>query len=243
MGTLSWHKHITWQFRQAQGIVPTHKNHDNLTYFWYSRHILIYTVIMNRQRKNIRLPHYDYTSEGMYFITICTRNRKHYFGSINKHHHKLNYAGEMLKQQWLQIPNRFPFVSLHKFIVMPNHFHAIIEINHSTGINIGNIIGAFKSITTNHYIYGINHHGWQPFTKRLWQQNYYEHVTRNEKSYLNLSDYIQNNPTTWQQDIFFWYRFGQYQYCMPFRATTKDCLTINWYSFTFVGVAPRGYPL
>lgn len=158
---------------------------------------------MNRQRKNIRLPYYDYTSEGLYFITICTRNRNHYFGSINKHLHRLNHAGGMLRQQWLQIPNRFPFVSLHEYIIMPNHFHAIIEINHSTGTNIGNIIGAFKSITTNHYIYGINHHDWQPFTKRLWQRNYYEHVIRNEKSYLNLSDYIQNNPTTWQQDIFY----------------------------------------
>jgi REP element-mobilizing transposase RayT len=153
-------------------------------------------------RKNIRLPYYDYTSEGLYFITICTRYRKSFFGDITDQTLTLNDAGKMLEETWIDIPNRFPFVSIHEFIIMPNHFHTIIEIDHATATSVGDIIGAFKSITTNQYINGVHHKNWKPFEKRLWQRNYYEHVIRNEKSYLNLSQYIQNNPLSWKEDIF-----------------------------------------
>ena len=167
--------------------------------------MFFYTIIMNymtQPRKNIRLPYYDYTSKGLYFITICTRHRESFFGDIAGQTLTLNDAGKMLKETWLDIPNRFPFVSIHDFIMMPNHFHAIIEIDHATSTRLGDIIGAFKSITTNQYINGVRHENWKPFEKRLWQRNYYEHVIRNEKSYLNLSQYIQNNPLSWKEDIF-----------------------------------------
>ena len=99
--------------------------------------MFFYTIIMNymtQPRKNIRLPYYDYTSKGLYFITICTRHMESFFGDIAGQTLTLNDAGKMLKETWLDIPNRFPFVSIHDFIIMPNHFHAIIEIDHATSV-------------------------------------------------------------------------------------------------------------
>jgi len=158
---------------------------------------------MIHPRKNIRLPYYDYTSKGIYFITICTKDREAYFGTITNGKLLLNDAGEMIEHIWQTIPNRFSSVSLHKYIIMPNHFHAIVEINHATTIQLGSIIGAFKSISTNRYINGVRNQNWKPFEKRLWQRNYYEHVIRNERSYRVLTEYIQNNPLSWEKDMFY----------------------------------------
>jgi len=94
-------------------------------------------------------------------------------------------------------------VKLHDYVLMPNHFHAIVEIEHTGKAVLGDIIGAFKSLTTNRYIKGVKEAGWMPFEKRLWQRNYYEHIIRNEDSYIKLSHYIQNNPLKWEEDMFF----------------------------------------
>jgi REP element-mobilizing transposase RayT len=87
---------------------------------------------------------------------------------------------------------------------MPNHFHSIIEItNSSKSTHIGNVIGVFKSLSTNQYIKGVHNYNWLVFEKRLWQKNYYEHIIRSEKSYLYISDYIINNPSKWKFDKFY----------------------------------------
>ncbi|OIN83946.1 transposase IS200 like family protein [Francisella sp. TX07-6608] len=65
---------------------------------------------------------------------------------------------------------------------------------------LSDIIGAFKSLTTNAYINGVKTKNWQPFDKRLWQRNYYEHIIRNEKSYNEIIKYIQLNPLKWELD-------------------------------------------
>ena len=65
---------------------------------------------------------------------------------------------------------------------------------------LGNIIGAFKSITTNEYITGVKNHNWKPFYKKLWQRNYYERIIRNDKELITIRQYIINNPVNWQGD-------------------------------------------
>ena len=69
--------------------------------------------------------------------------------------------------------------------------------------NIGNIVGAFKSLTTNKYIDGVKSGIFSPFEKRIWQRNYYEHIIRNEKSFKIIREYILNNPQKWENDKFF----------------------------------------
>jgi REP element-mobilizing transposase RayT len=194
------------------------------------------------KRKSMRLACYDYRQSGLYFITICGQNRLKYFGEIEEGRLILNDAGKMVEEVWFQLDKRFPSIIFHECVVMPNHFHAIIEIdlemnglkmnglvqprefrattrvsptdaNMVLGSNVGvrpcgyphlgDIIGAFKSITTHKYIKGVREERYISFEKRLWQRNYYEHIVRNEKSYLTLSEYILNNPSRWNEDIFY----------------------------------------
>jgi putative transposase len=79
-------------------------------------------------RRSIRLKGYDYSKEGLYFITICVKDRECLFGKIINGKIELNDAGIMIENEWLKVPDRFPNLQLHQYVIMPNHFHAIIEI-------------------------------------------------------------------------------------------------------------------
>jgi REP element-mobilizing transposase RayT len=115
----------------------------------------------------------------------------------------LNDAGKILEKQWLDLAQRYTHIRLHEYVVMPNHFHGIIQIHENNNENIGTIVGTFKSLTTRDYIQGVHTKNWLPFEKKLWQRNYYEHIIRNEESYLTLSKYIKENPKRWKEDKFF----------------------------------------
>ncbi len=171
-------------------------------------------------RKSIRLKGYDYTQAGLYFITICTQGKECLFGTIVEtsvhdsstiESHSvmvLNEAGKMIQEEWKELTGRFPMICLHAFVVMPNHFHAILEITQpidkqSQPKTIGAILTAFKSITTVRYIHGIKDHGWTPFDGKLWQRNYYEHIIRNEQAFTKITDYILHNPIKWKEDKFY----------------------------------------
>ncbi len=79
-------------------------------------------------RRSIRLKEYDYSQAGLYFITICTHNRERFFGDIDNSKMILNHAGIMVENEWLKLKNRYPNIDLHEYIVMPNHFHGVIQI-------------------------------------------------------------------------------------------------------------------
>ncbi len=79
-------------------------------------------------RRSIRLPEFDYASDGAYFVTICTQERACLFGEIVNGEMGLNEAGRMVQDCWLAIPIHFSHVSLGPFVVMPNHLHGIIVI-------------------------------------------------------------------------------------------------------------------
>ncbi len=82
------------------------------------------------KRHSIRLKNYDYSREGLYFITICCKNREPLFGEIVDGEMILNDIGEMANDEWMKTPTVRGNVILHHFVVMPNHFHAIVEITH-----------------------------------------------------------------------------------------------------------------
>ena len=79
-------------------------------------------------RHSLRLKGYDYAQNGLYFITICCQDRVHWFGNVVNGEMKLNENGKIAQQCWLEIPEHFPDVTLHEFIIMPNHIHGIVEI-------------------------------------------------------------------------------------------------------------------
>ncbi|MFA9371709.1 MAG: transposase [Labilibaculum antarcticum] len=71
---------------------------------------------------------WNYSNEGSYFVTICTYKKQLFFGSITDQKMELSEIGKLAHQFWFGIPDHFPFVKLHAFVVMPNHVHGIIEI-------------------------------------------------------------------------------------------------------------------
>lgn len=109
----------------------------------------------------------------------------------------------MIQIRWQQLPERFNNILLDEFTIMPNHLHGIIEIAEAgtrPAPTLGAIIGAFKSITTHDYIAGVRQRNWPPFSGKLWQRNYYEHIIRNESELNRTRQYILDNPVNWDQD-------------------------------------------
>ena len=79
-------------------------------------------------RKSIRLKGYDYSMPGLYYITICIKDKQCLFGLIKNGKIELNDAGESADKCWVDIPAHFPNAILHNHIVMPNHIHGLIEL-------------------------------------------------------------------------------------------------------------------
>ena len=94
-------------------------------------------------RRSIRLKEYDYSQNGLYFVTICTNNQTHFFGEIVDGEMCLSIIGKIVGALWHEIKNHVPNVKLHEFIVMPNHVHGIIEITNHVAIQNDNVaVGA-----------------------------------------------------------------------------------------------------
>src|SRR3954452_3406667 len=129
----------------------------------------------------------------------------------------LNKYGKIAQQQWIWLAQQYPYVILHSFVVMPNHIHGIIEIDDAiVGVAVGTgrdlslrgersgikikslseLMGAYKTTTSKQ----IHLAGLRDFK---WQRSFHDHIIRNEQSYLHISDYIQNNPLYWREDIFY----------------------------------------
>lgn len=174
------------------------------------------------KRKSIRLKGYDYSQPGMYFITVAVKNRKCVLGKIVNNEMILSELGKIVQSEWLNIPTRFTNVQLDEFIVMPNHFHGIINVGatlavaqndnvvtqndmnrNKTGASpaptLGDFVGAFKSLTVNHWLEFINENNLD-ISCKFWQRNYYEEIIRNEVALKNIRQYIRNNPLKWNED-------------------------------------------
>jgi REP element-mobilizing transposase RayT len=165
-------------------------------------------------RRSIRLRDYDYSSEGAYFITICTRNKECLFNTYPS-------LKEIVYNQWHEIPNRYPNIELDEYIIMPNHIHGIV-INVGAGFTpapqratarvaptpiphhktIGTIIGEFKSLCILQWIKYIEENNINEIGK-FWQRNYYEHIIRNEFELEKIRKYIFENPLKWEDDEYY----------------------------------------
>lgn len=172
-----------------------------------------------------RLHNWDYGSNAMYFVTICTKNREYYFGNVVNGEMKLGEIGGIVETEWLKTFEIRPDMNLQmgEYMVMPNHFHAIISIGENEfnmervtqrrdamhrvstdnnqnnfgpqSKNLASIIRGFKSAVT------INAR--QIRADFAWQPRYYDHIIRNDESFWRISNYIKNNPLKWTDDKFF----------------------------------------
>ena len=162
--------------------------------------------------QSIHLQNWDYRWNAAYFVTICTKKREHFFGKIIDQKMQLSEIGKLAHKYWYQIPQHFPFVILGAFVVMPNHIHGIIIINHdgsteainrtsteSKSKNIGGFAGNKNPMVSKNLSTIIRwYKGRITFESRksnpdfAWQPRYYEHIIRNTKSYLRIK---QIHPT------------------------------------------------
>ena len=85
----------------------------------------------NKYRGNTaRLQSWDYGSDAAYFITICTYKKVHRFGKIKNGKMELSALGKIAAEHWEEIPERFPYCNLDVYVIMPNHMHGIVIIDH-----------------------------------------------------------------------------------------------------------------
>ena len=127
--------------------------------------------------KNLRLPNYNYTSNGYYFITIATNYRYPY----------LNKYKEIVTKNLKKLPC-LQGVQIDYYEIMDDHLHLILILEDSV-LGLGEIVRRFKAITTREV--GL----------KLWQPNYYEHVIRTKRALCKIRDYIKNNPETEKIDF------------------------------------------
>ena len=161
-------------------------------------------------RHSIRLPEYDYSEGGAYFITICVDGRVSPLGEVSGGEMRLNNLGRIADESWKWLETKFPAIRVPSRCVMPNHMHAIILIDELAitgrgGLQaarkpawkkpLGHIIGAYKT----HSTVEINDLLQTPGA-RFWQRNYYERVIRNEREFEATHDYIVANPMNWEKD-------------------------------------------
>lgn len=161
---------------------------------------------------SIRLRGWDYGSPGLYFVTICTKDKEPYFGKIIERHAEMhNYTslhktkiGLIAENYWKEIPSHYPFVELDEFVIMPDHMHGILLLNNfeerpwqpnrfaPQSKNLPAIIRAYKSSVKK--FANINQ---IPFA---WQSRYYDRIIRTEKELNNVRQYIINNPSQWKEN-------------------------------------------
>jgi putative transposase len=184
------------------------------------------------RRKQLRARGYDYSQAGFYFVTLCTQDRINLFGNpvgadsisardrFSAHDSisaqpvmVLNNAGDMIQRIYCNMQNECKNIVLHEHVIMPNHFHGIIEISgvvmesragmESAPTGLPGFVQSFKRHTTIEYIRGVKENRFQPFNKRVWQRGYHDHIIRNEQELETIREYIINNPTKWKTDKYY----------------------------------------
>ena len=147
------------------------------------------------QRKHPRLKEYNYSTPGAYFITICTHEHRCLFGEYTNTDLILSAYGCIAEEQLFLLETRYPFLKITHHVIMPNHIHAILELDTSSNPpdkrpTLNDIICAYKSLTTRACKQ-------QKPIDKLFQASYYDHVIRTDADYREIAQYIIDNPAKW----------------------------------------------
>ena len=148
------------------------------------------------QRKQNRIPEYDYSQTGAYFVTICTQDRQKILSSIvGDDAHIVPKTYGMIAEKYIRnVPE------IEKYVIMPNHIHMIIRLDNgsmwaSTPTDcqpqhnrISNIVRSIKVLVA------------KEIGESIFQRSYYDHVIRNQRDYEEHINYICKNPLRWKID-------------------------------------------
>lgn len=154
-------------------------------------------------RKRNRLSGFDYSTPGGYFLTACTANRKcllwdNVGATIGRPQDmRLSACGEIVKKAIVDIPDYYSGLIVDHYVVMPNHIHILLRI---CADDFGRPVVAPTVSTVMQQLKGAvtKKLGWN-----IWQKSFHDHIVRNEKEYLKIWEYIDNNPMNWEEDCFF----------------------------------------
>ena len=158
------------------------------------------------KRKHPRLGNFDYSSNGAYFVTICTQNRRCVLSKIvgrglapaESFDSEYSLYGKIAEEQLLLLGERFSCLTIDDYVIMPNHIHAIFMIKDETAgasprPTIMDIVCAYKSLTTKQ----CKNNG---FRDNIFQTSFYEHIIRDRHDYDEIKKYIYENPMRWHYD-------------------------------------------
>ncbi len=167
---------------------------------------------MNEHERRLnRLKNYDYSRNGLYFITICTKDRIPYLsdiidvgdGVLDVPTIKLTDYGKILNDQIIEMNAIYKKSQIIKYVIMPDHVHMIIYLFDDDNVFVGtsrtpsptnavipSMISTLKRFVNKKT--GFN----------LWQRSFHDHIIRNEKEFFDICNYIDNNPINWVNDIY-----------------------------------------
>lgn len=168
--------------------------------------------------ESARKPGWDYTLPGSYFVTICTQEKRPYFGRIVDATVKLSPIGEYANACWKEVPQHHPHVDIDEFVVMPNHMHVIVILGGPERMpemrkrekfkrvaklddvrpkvnSLGTVVGSFKSVVKQWCVAEQVEFEWQP--------RFHDRIIRGENSLKAIRDYIRDNPANWNKDEFY----------------------------------------
>jgi putative transposase len=176
------------------------------------------------RNQSSRLKGYDYGSNGIYFITLCTLNKVNYFGKIVGTDYcpsleKTNYnlirtdnnpslqydpIGVIAKKYWLEIPQHYTYVKLDEFVIMPNHIHGILQFDRPeyTGWNpnrFGSQSGTLGAVIRA-YKASVKRYANLQEIEFNWQARFYDTIIRDQQSLYASRNYIQANLSNWKED-------------------------------------------
>ena len=166
------------------------------------------------KRKHARYRWHDYNG-GLYFITICVKDKEHLFGHISENTISYTEIGGVAARQIEEIGSHWNDVTVISSVVMPNHVHMIININgkaiEEKGSSAatprrGPTFGGFHSVLAaiiSGYKAGVKRYANSHGIDFSWQTGFHDHIIRNSDNYDKISDYIANNVMRWSEDCYF----------------------------------------
>ena len=144
--------------------------------------------MLDFSRKRNRLHDYDYSTNNMYYVTICTRDKKCIL--CDSQEFSLTEIGKTVLDAINHIQNTYEGAIIDKFVIMPNHIHIMILLTHCKS-TLSNIISQMKR------------HASIQSGEKIWQNSFFDHIVRNEADYLRIWEYIEENPQKWEMDQYY----------------------------------------
>jgi len=159
------------------------------------------------ERKQPRLREYDYSSPGMYFITICVKNKQHLLGKIvgcgdfDAPKMILSEYGRILDKYIKLMNEKYAHVKVDKYVIMPNHFHLILNITDYK--NGASETAAPYNNETSKFVSLLKRYCDREYGENIWQSSCNDHIIRGQKDYRKIWEYIDTNVIRWEKDCFY----------------------------------------